>query len=528
MMSGMLGGMLALLLAVSPVTAAAAADDAIESGVAIYAVSITDTSVGPSGEEVVRTDEGELRLACVDEDCRVVGEPGFGFLGLVPLASGRVIAGTASAAAAGDPCANGRGSREIAVEARIDGFTAELTQAAVEWTACPDGSEGYAHARTITWTGTPVAVDPCLFDTDGCTQASAGASLLVSGDPAAPSVLSALVPPAELVVTAQQLGWAALLTVILVLLVAFPSALLNGAVEAGAGRLEAWRAQRRRAAVQDGEPATDATASATWRTSWWWAATGVLAAAVISAFVDPAFGFTVGSLRVVLSIAVSFLVDVVLGWLVVIWIMSRVQPGVTHAYSFKPLTLLVVVAAVVFTRLTGFEPGIVFGLVAGVAFASLPGAVSKARSTLVSVGYAFGLALVAWVLYGLAAPAIGDSFGATLVGETLAGITVGGMSALPLALLPVGGLPGRSLWEWRRPVWAGCYTVGLLAFFIVLMPMPFAWAEVGWELWAWIGMYAAYAGVAVIAWLVLVRPWKKSPRVVEPEEVSVPADRVEG
>ncbi|WEK14227.1 MAG: hypothetical protein P0Y48_03165 [Candidatus Microbacterium phytovorans] len=496
----------------------------VERGVAVYAVVATDTSVGPEGEETVRTQRGDVRVACVAAECRVVSEPGFGFLGGVPLTVGETIGGEDAEAAAGDPCTIGHGERALTVSARIDGFTATLTQEPVDWTACPDGSEGYAHARTIVWEGTPVAVDPCLFTPTACTVTAGTASRLASGDPAAPSVLSALVPPTEVVVSPASLLTTALLTVILVLLVAFPSGLLNRAVEAGADRLVAWRRTR---APHDGA----AEKTPRWRTSWWWAASGVLAASVVSAFVDPQFGFNPGSARVVLSLLVSFAVDIVLGWVLVIWVMSRFHPGVGHDYSFRPASLLVVVAAVIFTRVTGFEPGIVFGLVAGVAFASLPGAAAKARSTLVTMGFAFVASLIAWVLYGLTVPGIGDSVPATLIAETLAGITVGGISSLPLALLPIGGLPGRGLWVWRRGVWAGCYATGLLAFFVILLPLPFSWAEVEWELWAWVGMYAVYAGVAVVAWLVLTRPWRTAAKVtdgVEEEGVeSAAGDRVE-
>jgi hypothetical protein len=212
----------------------------------------------------------------------------------------------------------------------------------------------------------------------------------------------------------------------------------------------------------------------------------------------------------VLSILASFAVDVVLGWLLVIWIMKRVQPGASHDYTFRPLTLVVVVAAVVFTRVTGFEPGIVFGLVAGVAFGALVGVAAQAKAALVTLGYAFAVAAVAWVLYAAVAPSIGESALATFVGEALASTAIAGIAALPIALLPLGSLPGQAVWRWRRAVWAGCYAVGLFAFFVVLMPMPFSWDGVAWELWAWIGVYALYALVAVTAWLLLARPWRRS------------------
>ena len=367
-----------------------------------------------------------------------------------------------------------------------------------------------------------------MFSETGC-RATESASALATGDAAAPSILSGLATPATAGTAPAQLALAALLTVILVLLVAFPTSLLNSAVESGSERFSEWWSTRR------ARPAPDVQTpeSGAWRRSWWWAATGVVIASVIAAFADPQFGLNAGSARVVLSILVSFGVDVVLGWALVVWIMSRVNPGATHSYSFRPLTLLVVIAAVVFTRLTGFEPGIVFGLVAGVAFAAIAGRSGAAKSALVTLGYAFVLALVAWVVYGVVAGSSGESFLATLLVETLAAIAVGGMAALPIALFPVRGMPGHAIWQWRRGLWVACYAVGLFAFFIVLMPMPFSWEEVGWELGAWIGVYLLYAVIAVTAWLLLARPWRSAPSsevTTSPEEAPAPigADKLDG
>lgn len=356
----------------------------------------------------------------------------------------------------------------------------------------------------------PVAESsPVPVEQNGSGPADPGANAStvtsrLSDSPSAPSVLSALATPAQAGTAPSQLALAALVTVILLLLVAFPTALLNSASEAAADRLGAWRARRTAARTPDAVPPA-------WSRSWWWAAAGVAAASVISSFVDPGFGLNLGSARVLLSLATGFAVDVVLGWAAVIWLTRRLVPAATHSYAFQPLSLLLVVVAVIFTRVSGFEPGIVFGLVAGVAFAGLTGAAAKARSVLISLGWAFGLAVTAWIAYGALAGWSGESFWGTFAVETLSGIAVGGMAALPIALVPLRGLAGQAIWSWNRWVWAGCYALGLFAFFIVLMPMPFAWGDVPWSLWAWIGAYLVYAAVAVTSWLLLTRPWERRP-----------------
>jgi hypothetical protein len=42
------------------------------------------------------------------------------------------------------------------------------------------------------------------------------------------------------------------------------------------------------------------------------------------------------------------------------------------------------------------------------------------------------------------------------------------------------------------------------------MPRPFSWATVGLSVWTWAGIYLAYAVTALVLWLVITRPWRKS------------------
>ncbi|BDV30479.1 hypothetical protein [Microbacterium terricola] len=496
--------------------AAHAADDADDTdvaapGTAVYAVEVTDISVGPDGDGEPRSTSGEVRIACVGTVCAVVAAPGPGVLAGTALASG-ALSGETSSDGAGSACTQGRGEREIVVSASDTGFEAHLTQSPLDWEECPDGTDAYGHGRDITWTGALVAADACVFDEQGCLDGAVTASRLWSGDPAAPSVLSGLATPATAGTAPVQLGLAALLAIVLVLLVAFPTALLNSAAEQGSGRLAGWWAGRRARTSGPVEEDTGLPRPRAWLHSWWWAGAGVLAAGIISAFVDPQFGLNPGSARVILSILASFALDVVMGWVVVVMVMRRAVPGATHTFDFQPLTLLIVVLAVVFTRITGFEPGIVFGLVAGVAFGALAGRAQEARVALTSLGYAFVVALVAWVLYGMlgGGAASGESFWGTFTVELLSAAAIGGMAALPIALFPVRGLPGAAVFAWNRWVWGACYLLGLFAFFVVLMPMPFSWAEVSLNLSAWIGLYVVYLVGALLLWLLIARPWDRT------------------
>lgn len=242
------------------------------------------------------------------------------------------------------------------------------------------------------------------------------------------------------------------------------------------------------------------------------AALGVVAASILATFADPAFAFDIVGLRVFSSILISFAIEVVLGWFAVVFIVRRTHPNVAAKFEFAPLTLLIVLLAVVLTRITQFEPAIVVGLVAGVAFGGLLATAERARVALIGLGWSFGIGILAWMGYSAIAAATGSNpqGGLLFLSETLSAAAIAGISALPIALLPVRGLAGHIVWSWNRLAWGIAYAVGLIAFFLVLLPMPFSWAQVGLGIWTWVGLYLAYALGGLGIWLIVTRPWKRA------------------
>lgn len=328
-------------------------------------------------------------------------------------------------------------------------------------------------------------------------SSSSSVSRLASGEPDAPSVLSALATPAD--VESGQALTGIVLAVILVLLVAFPTTLLNSAAEQGSDRFSVWWRARRGVDATGDDPDP----------RWWLAAGGVLAAGVISCFVDPGFGLNLGSVRALLSVLTSFTIDVAVGWVVTIWAVRRLAPAAVTSYKFRPVTLLLVVGAVAFTRMTGFEPGIIFGLVAGVGFGALVGRTQEARAALVTLGYGAGVGMAAWFTFG----AWGHPEGvvSTFVSETLAAAAIAGLAALPIALFPVPGMPGHTVFAWNRESWAVSYALGLAAFFLVLMPTPYAWDDVDWSLRGWVLGYLGYLVAALVLWSLVRRGRRAGP-----------------
>ncbi|TFD87853.1 hypothetical protein [Cryobacterium serini] len=389
---------------------------------------------------------------------------------------------------------------------------------------------------TDTWRGTFAGGDTCIFagiatcqeavhdagadgQADNPAAVGVGADVtlqerfvgLIGASPAAPSVLSTL-PVADAVrVDAGHLALTAIVVVILVLLLAFPTQLLNRATEEG---FERWQRRHHGGVAAPKAGRTVKTFAA--------AAGGLLTAALISSFVDPGFGFTAASARVFGSIAFSFVLELGVGWFILIAVMRRLAPSAPPSVEFKPASLLIVIAAVIFTRITEFQPALLFGLVAGVAFATASTHL-KIRTTLISTCYTMGVGLIAWVAYSLISGGVepGKNVGSQFALETLASLTIGAFAGLPLALVPLRGLSGHGIFMWNRWVWGGLYGFALLVFFIVLLPLPSSWAGIDLDLTVWIGLYLMYAVIAVAAWLFL-RPL---PDVLATAEVNSDSDR---
>ncbi len=326
--------------------------------------------------------------------------------------------------------------------------------------------------------------------------AAGSASRLASGEPDAPSVLGATVPLQSTGLTAGHALLTAAVTVILLLIVGYPSLLLGNTLgdeknyDRIFGRATAWW---KKATGRMRRPKVP---------GWVPVAIGMTAATTIAGFVDPGFGLNLGSLRMLVSVALAFVIQNLVGWWLVRRALRITDPDLKPGIRFKFGSLPILLVAVVASRLVGFEPGMVFGLIVGLSFGGELAKTKQARVVLVGAGYAFGLAMVGWLGYSIVVSAAGadPGFWATFASETLSGLAVSGVASLPVALLPMAFTEGGALFAWKKAVWALCYAIGLFSFFVILLPLPFSWGEVGAPLATWIGLYVAYAVLAVGVW----------------------------
>jgi hypothetical protein len=345
-------------------------------------------------------------------------------------------------------------------------------------------------------------------------------------------------------------------SVVLMLLVGWPSSLLNSVVGSRYQQLTMWarskfRRDRKaprpevleggeddgvasRASATDGvasrASATDTVASSASATEpppasgrpkgsglpGWLMWPGFALAAILGAFVDPAFGLNWMSLRVVLTLFVSFLLFNLAAWAVVRRVARRIQPDSQPYLRFRWGSLAIVAAAVLVARLLELQPGVIFGLVAGIAYAVTLQASRSAIITLVGSGFGLALAFLAWIAYSVLAP-VSESGNAALVFlvEFLAGVTIKGVSSLPLSLLPIGTLDGAKVIKWKRAAWGVSYAVGLATFMVVLLTIPKSWGTIPGDFVRWITLFGLYALLAVATWA--INAWRLKKRKPRPE-----------
>jgi hypothetical protein len=310
-------------------------------------------------------------------------------------------------------------------------------------------------------------------------------------------------------------------SVVLMLLVGWPSALLNSVVGSRYQSLTMWIRKRftRAGRVDPADSVTDPTPGRPKgsRLPGWLMWPGFALAAIIGAFVDPNVGFNWMSLRLIITLFLSFLLFNLAAWQVVRAVARRLQPDSQPYLRFRWGSLVILAIAVVVARVLELQPGVIFGLVAGIAYAVTLQASRSAVIVLVGSAFGLALALVGWLGYSLLAPASAGSENVALVFlvEFLSGVTIKGVSTLPLSLLPLGTLDGAKVIKWKRWAWGLAYAAGLAAFMLVLLTIPKSWGSVPGDFLRWSLLFGGYALLAVAVWA--INAWRLRVRKLKPE-----------
>jgi hypothetical protein len=228
----------------------------------------------------------------------------------------------------------------------------------------------------------------------------------------------------------------------------------------------------------------------------------ILIGGLLYGLLDPAFDL---SARGLVTYA-----GIVLGLVAVTWI-AALPHRALHEVLFgdrgrlwgPPLALVIAALCVLISRLVGFLPGYLYGLLLGFTFAWPLEGRENARAWSAASWWLLALAFVAWLVLGAArTPGLEDSVPAAIVQSVMAAIGVAGIEAIVFDLVPIRFLPGEHLFRFRRLHWAMLYAVGVFAFaWIILDPANgFLVPENRVSLFAAVGLFVAFGLASVLFW----------------------------
>lgn len=269
------------------------------------------------------------------------------------------------------------------------------------------------------------------------------------------------VPPPNVVsneplIIAQSLALAALI----VLLMPFPAQLFNSTLETHYKTVRRWFR-------------LDALQRAAGRLGGFWDSLigillFVLLAAVIYALLDPSVGVDARGGATIAGLAMGIVLTTLMASAPSL--MNAIRTGAAWRIRALPATLLVGLICVLISRMTGFLPGYLYGVVLGFVFAREMSRAEQGRANGLAAAALLVMAVLAWFGLALIGPDP-SGFVATIAATTFSTLLVAGLEAVVFGLLPFRFLPGEPLHATNRLFWAALLFVGAFCFFhIVINP----------------------------------------------------------
>ena len=228
---------------------------------------------------------------------------------------------------------------------------------------------------------------------------------------------------------------------------------------------------------------------------WMAPVVGVTAAALVtlSTSVQDASAY----LRLLAAVALA-VVGVNAIWLLAARGMTR-QLGLSPAQPvLRPWLLVVVAATALGSRFIGLEPALLFGLVVGAVLPEAAGRIARGRTAAVQLSAVAAFGVLAWLVVGVLPSPSGDI--SAFVRELANSIALIAIGSTAIALLPFGGLAGRAVLRWSRPLWLGMALVVYTVLFALLLPVA-SLVQAGSGMVAVVVAALVFAALSVSVWL---------------------------
>jgi hypothetical protein len=342
-------------------------------------------------------------------------------------------------------------------------------QASVSGWTC-NGAQAIGEYQIISIVGHPVGYVPPPSPTPVLrATAPAGRSTTApSGNgsishPLPSTITSAIAAPDQVFASPTSLVINAAVTIVVLLFITFPANLFNRTFDENyeeimgmVDRRAPWLARMRQRAK---------TAAHEQRRHLVVFVVVLLLGAILGGFLDPRFGFNGSSLTTLVSVLLSISIGLLVGVSLGAGYRRLRGRGLAITPRALPAGLTIAVVCVVISRISDFHPGYLYGVICGIAF-TVP--ISKREEAhLVALGAiaSLALAVIAWFIWvplHVVAARQGAGFGVVLADDVVGALFVGGLVGSVIGLFPLRFLPGGTLADWNRAVWAA--TFGLAVF----------------------------------------------------------------
>ena len=194
-------------------------------------------------------------------------------------------------------------------------------------------------------------------------------------------------------------------------------------------------------------------------------------AAFIYGLAEPNFGLNERSLALFFSFLSVFLV--------ITYVYDGGQVLMLRSWGFRstirvfPVGVLIAVICVGLTRLEGFQPGLVYGFVAGDALLT-PALLTREQEGKKAFYPSVVLLLLAAVAYALADPLRSlaeenDTWVASVPEGIAVGLFVAGLQSVFFQMIPLKFMDGHKLLQWNKLAWLGLATVTAFLFWHVFI-----------------------------------------------------------
>lgn len=296
------------------------------------------------------------------------------------------------------------------------------------------------------------------------------------------TIASSLPTPKQAFTPVKSIPANAGIAALVALFLSFPSSLFNQTFVENYGaivdwwerrtrwlrRRRWWRALRSHVATAEHPP----THSREARTEAGAFAAVFVAGAVLACFNDPTFLRTAASIVTLPTVALSMALGIVVPTVVTRLYHERQYHEAPWQWHSLPGGLAIGLVCVVFSRLTHFEPGYLYGIVCSIAFTRKLGKRPSGHVAFIGVATSYLLGVAAWFAWVPVSAAANHHPGSILLGiveDLLAAMFVGGVVGTIFSLLPVRGFAGFRIRQWNPRVWLACYFVVLLTLVQVLL-----------------------------------------------------------